>query len=69
MSTLRRVIIATKKAPDAIGPYNQVQWLHTFSEKKLTAKLNFIIELKWYCSSGLNLTICEPNILYLPNTK
>merc|ERR1711981_6648 len=23
MSTLRRVIIATKKAPDAIGPYNQ----------------------------------------------
>ena len=25
MSTLRRVIIATKKAPDAIGPYNQVQ--------------------------------------------
>ena len=23
MSTLRRVIIATTKAPDAIGPYNQ----------------------------------------------
>ena len=22
-NTLRRVIIATKKAPDAIGPYNQ----------------------------------------------
>ena len=28
MSTLRRVIIATKKAPDAIGPYNQVLLKH-----------------------------------------
>merc|ERR1712110_356716 len=29
MSTLRRVIIATKKAPDAIGPYNQAVQVNT----------------------------------------
>ena len=39
-NTLRRVIIATKKAPDAIGPYNQAVQvrLRPFIMKPLTAQ-------------------------------
>ena len=70
MSTLRRVIIATKKAPDAIGPYNQVQHhyavtAHFFSTE--FANWNQRWNSTWPLNSNdtvqvdlnLHLTICE----------
>merc|ERR1711936_367532 len=51
MSTLRRVIIATKKAPDAIGPYNQaVQVSNTLY---ISGQIGFVPETMEVINGGV----------------
>merc|ERR1712228_1013520 len=50
MSTLRRVIIATKKAPDAIGPYNQA--VQVDSTLYVSGQIGFLPETMQIVSGG-----------------
>merc|ERR1712140_133306 len=51
MSTLRRVIIATKKAPDAIGPYNQA--VQVDSTLYISGQIGFIPETMEVIKGGV----------------